>query len=79
MEEGIRWKGLKSIGMACKTITNGEKTVKERRYYISSLPLGIELFSRVVRQHWSVEIMHWHSDVTFKDSGYKQEYFHRLF
>jgi len=69
MEEKGRWKGLKSIGMVCKTMTDEEKTVTERRYYISSLPLYIELFSRAVRQHWSVEIMHWHLDVTFKEDA----------
>ena len=69
MEEKSRWKGLKSIGMVCKTMTEGEKTVTEKRYYISSLPLDIELFSRAVRQHWSVEIMHWHLDVTFKEDA----------
>jgi len=69
MGEKSRWKGLKSIGMVCKTMTDGEKTVTERRYYISSLPLGIELFSRAIRQHWSVEIMHWHLDVTFKEDA----------
>ena len=69
MEEKSRWKGLKSIGMVCKTMTEGEKTVTEKRYYISSLPLDIELFSRAVRQHWSVEIMHWHLEVTFKEDA----------
>lgn len=50
-------------------MTDGEKTVIEKRYYISSLPMDIELFSRAVRQHWSVEIMHWHLDVTFKEDA----------
>ncbi len=36
---------------------------------ISSLTMDIELFSRAVRQHWSVEIMHWHLDVTFKEDA----------
>lgn len=69
MEEKSRWKGLKSIGMVCKTVTDGEKSVTEKRYYISSLSPDIELFSRAVRQHWSVEIMHWHLDVTFKEDA----------
>ena len=67
MKEKSRWKGLKSIGMVCKTTKDGEKTVTEKRYYISSLPLDIELLARAIRQHWSVEIMHWHLDVTFKE------------
>lgn len=69
MEEKGRWKGLKSIGMVRKTIKDGEKTVTENRYYISSLPLDIGLFSRAVRQRWSVEVMHWHLDVTFKEDA----------
>lgn len=69
MEEKDRWKGLKSIGMVRKTIKDGEKTITENRYYISSLPLDIGLFSKAVRQHWSVEVMHWHLDVTFKEDA----------
>lgn len=33
----------------------------------------IELFSKAVRQHWSVEIMHWHLDVTFKEDANKTQ------
>ena len=69
MKEKDRWKGIKSIGMVCKTTTDGERTVTEKRYYISSLPLDIELLARAIRQHWSVEIMHWHLDVTFKEDA----------
>ena len=28
-----------------------------------------ELFHRAVRGHWSVESMHWHLDVTFKEDA----------
>ena len=28
----------------------------EVRYYLSSLPVDVELFARAVRGHWSVEI-----------------------
>ena len=36
------------------------------RYYISSLNINIELFSRAIRNHWLVENkMHWHLDFTF--------------
>lgn len=47
----------------------GEEQVIEQRYYISSLPLDVELFARTVREHWSVEIMHWHLDMTFKEDA----------
>ena len=43
------------------------KKQKEIRYYISSLSPDIELFSKSVREHWKIEIMHWHLDVTFKE------------
>ena len=52
------WKGLKSIGMEEKTIIREGEKKKEYRYYISSLKEDIELFSRAVRGHWSVESMH---------------------
>ena len=62
------WKKLNSIGMVKKTIEkNGEKAI-EKRYYISSLYLNIEEFSRAIRNHWSVENkLHWHLDFTFKE------------
>lgn len=65
-----QWKGLKSIGMERKTIVrrNGTKST-EYRYYISSLKPDIERFSKAVRKHWSVEVMHWHLDVTFREDA----------
>ena len=63
------WKGLKSIGLEEKTIRKEGKEKKEYRYYISSLKEDIELFSRCVRGHWSIESMHWHLDVTFKEDA----------
>ena len=63
------WKGLKSIGMEEKTIQNEKGEKKEYRYYISSLKEDIDLFRRAVRGHWSVESMHWHLDVTFKEDA----------
>jgi predicted transposase YbfD/YdcC len=67
LEERASWAGMKSIGMARSTVKkdDGEKT--ETRYFISSLAPDIELFSRAVRGHWSVESMHWHLDVTFRE------------
>ena len=63
------WKGIKSIGMEEKTIRKEGKEEKEYRYYISSLKKEIELFSRAVRGHWSIESMHWQLDVTFKEDA----------
>ena len=63
-----KWEKLKSLGLVIKTSEdkNGKKTV-EKRYYISSLLLNIELFSKAIRNHWNVENkLHWHLDFTFK-------------
>ncbi len=62
------WEKLKSIGLVVKTMEDkeGKKTI-EKRYYISSLLLNTELFSRAIRSHWSVENkLHWQMDFTFK-------------
>jgi predicted transposase YbfD/YdcC len=46
---------------------DGVKTV-ERRYYLTSLPLHVELFARAVRNHWGVENkVHWVMDVCFRE------------
>ena len=63
------WKGLKSIGMEEKTIHREGQEKKEYRFYISSLKTDMELFSRAVRGHWSVESMHWQLDVTFREDA----------
>jgi len=63
------WKGIKSLGMEEKTLRDEKGERKEYRYYISSLAPDIETFKRAVRGHWSVESMHWHLDVTFREDG----------
>lgn len=63
------WKGLKSIGMERKTIEKEGKISIEYRYFISSLGNDIEMMSRAVRGHWSIESMHWHLDVTFREDA----------
>lgn len=66
---GKDWKGLKSIGMEQKTLENGGEKQSETRYFISSMGKEIETMSRAVRGHWSVESMHWHLDVTFREDA----------
>ena len=63
------WKGIKSIGMEEKTLEKDGGIQKEYRYYISSLPKDIGTMSRAVRGHWSIESMHWHLDVTFREDA----------
>lgn len=70
MTRRSEWAGLKSIGMEKKTLERKDGSVSvEYRYFISSLKTDIALFSRAVRQHWSVEVMHWHLDVTFREDA----------
>ena len=69
-EEYNKWEGLKSIGLVKKTLekSDGSK-VKEKRYYISSLLLNINIFSNAIRKHWNVENkLHWQMDFTFKSA-----------
>jgi len=65
-----KWAGLHSIGMTRNTLTalDGTQRVDER-YFISSLPAGVKTFAQSVRGHWSVESMHWHLDVTFREDA----------
>ena len=64
------WSGLKTIILTRNTVTGAEgKENIEERYFISSLPTGIEEAARAVRGHWMVESYHWHLDVTFREDG----------
>lgn len=68
MHDKEKWSGLCSIGMSVSTICKeGKEPTTEKRYYISSLPVDLPLFREAVRGHWSVESMHWHLDVTFRE------------
>jgi predicted transposase YbfD/YdcC len=61
-----KWEGLRSVGMVESTREVDGKISKERRYYLSSLPLGIDRFARAVRGHWGIENkLHWVLDVQF--------------
>lgn len=63
-----KWEGLKSVGMVESVREVEGKQTVERRYYLSSLPLGVETFARAVRSHWGVENnVHWVMDVCFRE------------
>ena len=59
-----KWEGLQSVGLVeAEREVRGKVTV-ERRYYLSSLPVGVETFAKAVRGHWAVEnSLHWVLDV----------------
>lgn len=63
-----QWKGLKSIGVAISACVRDGKETVEKRYYISSLPVGVKRFARAVRGHWGIEnSCHWSLDMTFRE------------
>lgn len=62
------WKKLRTIGVAVRTVRQGEKETVGVRYFISSLPLGVKQFARSIRGHWGIEnTLHWCLDVTFRE------------
>ena len=63
-----KWEGFQSVGMVeAVRETAGQRTL-ERRYSLTSLPLGVETFARAVRGHWGVENkLHWVLDVCFRE------------
>jgi len=63
-----KWEGLKSVGMVEAIREIGTHRTVERRYYLSSLPLGVDTFARAVRGHWGVENkLHWVLDVQMRE------------
>lgn len=61
-----KWEGLASVGLVESVRELDGKTTVERRYYLSSLKLGVGAFARAVRGHWGVENkLHWVLDVCF--------------
>lgn len=63
-----QWRGLKSIGVALTASTRDGKETIEKRYYLSSLPVGVKRFARAVRGHWGIENgCHWTLDMTFRE------------
>jgi predicted transposase YbfD/YdcC len=64
----LKWEGLKSVGMVESHREVDGRTTVERRYYLASLPLGVETFARALRSHWGVENkVHWIMDVCFRE------------
>jgi len=69
LSQGKAWSGLASIVMTRNTTVRNGESGSEDRYFISSLPLGVEEAARAVRGHWMVESFHWHLDVTFREDA----------
>ena len=63
-----KWSGLKTIGVAIRQSTSGDKWSTDVRFYITSLEMGVRRFARFVRGHWAIEnTLHWCLDVTFRE------------
>lgn len=67
-EEKSKWKKLTTFGMVESIREIGEEITREKRYFISSLPLDAERFAQAARCHWSVEnCLHWGLDISFRE------------
>ena len=65
-----QWAGLRCVAQITRTRQIGEKTEKETRYYISSLPASPRRLLHAVRSHWSIEnCLHHILDVSFNEDA----------
>ncbi len=67
--ETDKWTNIQGFGMVHKTVEDliAKGIKEEKRYFICSFNDSIELFSKAVRNHWSVEIMHRDLDMYFDE------------
>jgi predicted transposase YbfD/YdcC len=62
------WAGLSSIAMVETERTVGNRTSRQTRYYITSLPAEAKRIGKAIRAHWSIENqLHWSLDVSFDE------------
>jgi predicted transposase YbfD/YdcC len=63
-----KWPGLASIVVVESRREIANKTERELRFYISSLPPHANRLGEAVRSHWSIENgLHWVMDMVFRD------------
>jgi len=71
IDESQNWQDSKRVIMveSERSFKNGlEKTTRQTRYYISSKAENAEYFTKVTRNHWSIENqLHWYLDVVFNE------------
>ena len=68
------WDGCSSVGRVIRKRTKKGKTSTEECYYITSLELDIDKFSRGARKHWGVENgLHLSLDVIFEEDKHRYQ------
>lgn len=68
------WAGCSTIGKVERNRTRKGKTSTEVCYYITSLELDVEKFSRSVREHWGIENgLHLSLDVVFEEDKHRYQ------
>lgn len=74
--EVLGWEGANSVVCLTntKTYLKENKTVTEKHYYITSLPLDSDMIMQAIRTHWSIENnLHWQLDVTFNEDSQRKK------
>ena len=67
-EDKSKWEKLTSFGMVESERQIGDKTTRDTRYYISSLPSDAKTFAQASRGHWGIENgLHWSLDIAFRE------------
>jgi len=70
LDELAAWPELKSVIMVESQREKEGQIIRQRRFYLSSLPASAAGFNRLVRSHWSIENrLHWHLDVIFREDA----------
>ena len=74
LESPKEWVGCSSVGRVTRKRTKKGKTSTETCFYITSLDLDIEKFSKSVRRHWGVENgLHFALDVVFNEDKHRYQ------
>jgi predicted transposase YbfD/YdcC len=74
LPEREKWAGCRSIGRVIRKRAKGRKSLTEVCFYITSLELEAERFSKAVREHWGVENgLHLPLDVVFEEDKHRYQ------